>query len=78
MRKVKRKLLLDGLFSEGFLDYQWLQPDYYKERYGLNWLLKIQLLFHAKMITFYLPNDKKRNVNEMFHNFQVFLNLILK
>ena len=51
------------------LDYFWLQPGYYEERYGMNWLTsKIRELFvsHACQVML-IPVDSRGAVDEMFN-----------
>ena len=54
------------------LDYFFCQANYYKESYGLNWLVKdgkAQLLLHAGVTEIYLPVDQSGHITNMMEAF---------
>jgi hypothetical protein len=81
LKTLSEKIAAVGLPAVGYLDYAWLQTNYYKERpqgYGMNWLPmktdsssgwkpgKVALLFEAGIMTeFVLPVDLGGNAQEM-------------
>mmetsp|Transcript_6908 Transcript_6908/g.15825 ORF Transcript_6908/g.15825 Transcript_6908/m.15825 type:complete len:775 (+) Transcript_6908:213-2537(+) len=84
LRKIVEKIRNDGLPARGYLDYAWLQTNYYKEKpqgYGMNWLPmkrearnawdpgKIQMLFEAGITEFLLPMDVGGNAQEMLQDY---------
>jgi hypothetical protein len=80
LKTLMERVHVLNLPAKGYLDYAWLQTNYYKERpqgYGMNWLPtktdgkntwtigKIKMLMEVGMTEFYLPMDVGGNAREM-------------
>lgn len=62
-----RQCLLEKTVG-GILDYFWLQGNYYKDRYGMNWLTMIPRAMRElpNLEWFILPVDASGNLHQMF------------